>query len=168
METIYLKALLRVVVLALIAIAGTLSFAQETKPQLSISISTPDVVVKVGADIRLDIIVKNTSGREARFARSKGDAEFDYDITVHNKNGQPANKTPYGHKIHSKEPSDTPRHGGMVLIRLNPEQEYVQRITLNKLLEIQEPGTYVIQVERRDSEIKGMLKSNKLVVTVTE
>lgn len=163
-----MRSFARFLPLAIITAGSVSCFAQEAKPPLIISISTPDPVIKLGADIRLDLVIKNTSQQDVRFARSKGDAEFDYEIDARNQNGKEIPETAYGHKIHSKESTNTLRRGGMVLITLVPSQEYTQSTTLNKIYDFSEPGTYVIQVQRRNPEGKTLLKSNKLVVTVVE
>jgi hypothetical protein len=142
-------------------------FAQDVGAPLSINISTPTNIVKAGSEIRLDIVLKNTSRHDVRVVRSKGDAELDYEIDIRDQKGKPTMETPYGRKIHGKDSDATAKTGSWISGTLKPDQEFEQCIVLNKVYDLS-PGTYVIQLQRRDLASKGVVKSNKIVLTVTE
>ncbi|MBI2682463.1 MAG: hypothetical protein HYX26_04475 [Acidobacteriales bacterium] len=144
------------------------SFSQQAQSPLSITISTPRDVLRAGSEIRLDITLVNTSDHGVHIARSTGGPELDYEIEICDLGGKPSVETSYGRKIHGKESERMPRAGSFVSGTLQPGKEFQQQVILNKMYDLSQPGKYVIQVRRFDPTTKAHLKSNKIIVTLTE
>jgi hypothetical protein len=114
-----MKGFLRVIFrLAIYGAVGTCLGEKPTAP-FAIAISTPNHVVNSGSDVRLDIVMTNTSDHEFPIGRAIGDnqAELDYHIRVLDDRGKSAAETEYGRKVYGK---DGFRFGSVFGDRLRP------------------------------------------------
>lgn len=84
--------------------------------QLSISISTPNSVVRIGSPVRVDILAKNMSDHSIRVSKTVAEnrAELDFQVIVNKRNDGDPEETRWGRKVHGKDPEDA--HSGMSIV----------------------------------------------------
>jgi hypothetical protein len=125
------------------------------------------LTVKVGEEVGINIVKRNTSiQREEDCTISHNsmtglDDKFQYD--VRDSSGNPVGKL----AIKSPEPFTMgPSHG----CTLKPGQSQASVATMTRLYDLSRPGKYTIQVSQpvSDNPEDGVVKSNTIVVTVTE
>jgi len=141
--------------------------AQETP--FSLTIGTPQQVVKAGSEVRVDVVLKNTSDHEITLLRSPGTGrgELEFESDVLSEKGNPASQTKYGHGL--KKSGLDAVEGSRIMFRLQPGETYEDSMSLNKLYDLSKPGKYRIELHKRvpDHLGQGVVKSNALVITVT-
>ena len=143
--------------------------AQATEPRYSITISPLNATAKVGSELRVTIVQKNTTGTDQMFwiepaARLHG--ELLYQIDVLQSDGKKAARSKYFQGVRD----DAGRlRGGIglngVALGKKPGESIVSSIDLNELYDLQ-PGEYTVQVYQKDSIAKTTVKSNIITVTV--
>lgn len=140
--------------------------AQCQQRPLSIAISAPQSSLKVGSDVRLEVTLTNTSNR--RMLIKERNPATDYEIDIRDERGTAVPGSDFGRKL--KEPPVIPMNSRNLGIYLRPNESTKESITLSELYDLSRPGKYLIQVERgvSDNPKDGVVKSNKITVTVTE
>lgn len=143
---------------------------QSSKPAFSLSISTPSTTVSKELEVRITIVLTNTSDHELVVPRTKGtmQAERDYTIDVKDANGRSPLTTEYYRAVkHKEQPGDT-----MIVTEsygsfsVEPGHSLQEQAIVNKLFKL-DPGTYIIQAERKDWESGATVQSNPLRLTIT-
>jgi hypothetical protein len=151
-----------------LAWASTICCGQNANPRFSLSIATPLSAVKVGDELRLDIVLTNTSKQEYPIGVEieTNHAERDYQISVVDSEGDSALKVvplllPNGkHKPHMAAGS----HYSRVL---KPGARIDSHAILNRLCDLTKPGEYTIQVKRSDPDSKMIVRSNIITVAIS-
>jgi len=138
----------------------------------SIVITGPQKPVKAGSEVKVEIVLKNTSGRELTIGRTNAvsQAEFHYLIEVRDDQGHPAPDTEYGRRIMGRETKKrTILYGSDAFLTLKPNGTLEDEAVASKLYDLSRPGKCLIQVSRAvPKELGGgIVKSNFVSVTVT-
>jgi hypothetical protein len=163
---IRMKATLFSIVLATASVSLAQSTQANRKPSFSITLSTPDGVVKPGSNVMLEVVLKNTSDQDISAGELLGGAELNYDIDVRDSKGDLATETQYGRRIHGKDPN--PGHGGSGVARaLKPGETQKTKTFLNRVYDLSQPGSYTVQAQTRDPNSNMIVKSNTITFTVT-
>jgi hypothetical protein len=165
-----LEMLLVLAISAHIAMAGPAQ--KSAQASFSVAISAPQTAVKAGSEIKINIILANTSDRQLVITVDRGaQGEFDYTIKLSDSNGHEPPETKYFRAVRGKDASDpgdtttlvvSPSSG---LKGLKPGETFKSTIDLTELYNLQQ-GRYAIQLERFDDKSKTLVKSNKLTVSV--
>ena len=157
------------IVFAIFLIAGWAATAagqaQAAGLPFALSISAEDAVVKPQANLYVNIQMTNTSKHDIDCSGSDigmlgMDVKYHYDVRDSSGNPVPTRQMKHpelatGHfRLCTLKPGKTANSNGNLI---------------TKLYDLSQPGKYVIQVSRDVSEnpIDGMVKSNKITVTVT-
>ena len=150
---------------ALLGIVCVTSAQCQRRP-LSIVISAPQSVLRVGSEVRLEVTLTNTSSR--RMLIQERNSATDYEIDVRDERGTAVPENDYGRKL--KEPPVMPMNSRNFGIYLQPNESTKESIALSDLYDLSRPGKYSIQVERgvSDNPKDGVVKSNKVILTVRE
>jgi hypothetical protein len=161
----FIRLLLFVSVIAAVQLMA--QSAQE--PPFSLTISTPQEIVKAGSEVRVDVVLRNTSDHEITLLRSPGTGrgELEFESDVLGEKGNLASQTKYGQQL--KKSGLNAVEGSRIMFRLQPGETYEDSMSLNKLYDLSKPGKYKIQLHKRVPEHlgQGVVKSNALVITVT-
>jgi hypothetical protein len=131
----------------------------------TIQIEPQNQTVRVGDEVRLHIVLTDTSDQEILIPTSPSStrAEFYYAIQIRRAQGEEVSETDYRH---SAKPS---RHiGSEVLVPIKPGGEMKEETVLSKQFEMP-PGVYTVQLSRpATNESKdAVAKSNAVTITIT-
>ena len=149
------KSLAIFVAVALIGCAPALS-----APNLaSITIKSEHNVVKIGDDVKIEIILKNLSDRAIGLDlvnAAPDHAEFNYNIQMTTPEGKSASRTEYGTSIlpdhdivHNADGIYTFHISSYAFIDLNSKEELQGSVNLEKIFAISEPGSYLVNVSNK-------------------
>jgi len=129
----------------------------------TVAIGAPQDEMKVGADARVTIALRNVSDHPVVFAHRPGvnNPEYSYRIEVKDAAGHLVEETAYGREAlqHQKEESRTVEY-------VQPGKASVQTAHLEKLVEMNRPGRYTVQVFRKDAKSGVEVRSNELTLNV--
>lgn len=147
---------------------NTSSMDQTAKSRISIAILSKQTVAKVGDPIVLDIVVKNIS--EFKFCETNivenNHAEWNgYDVVVKNTVGV---EVPHIVKplLPLRQRPELSASRGKLCI--TPGDTFKESLIANQLVEMSEPGTYLVQVVHRDQGTDTQVTSNALQIRVTQ
>jgi hypothetical protein len=160
----------RLCLLAALPLALSPSFARVADP-FSITLTVPQQEVKAGAEVKAEIMLRNTSSHEISLSRVVGEerAEFEYAVEVRDGRGHLAPETQYGRNLRNRTPApDVPRFFSSLIFALQPGETWAEVAAITKLYDLGRPGKYTIQVSREiPRELgKGTVKSNQITITV--
>jgi hypothetical protein len=139
-----------------------------TKPQtavggaeFTITLSAPDNEVQVGSDARVMITLKNVSDHQILFGHKPGvdSPEFSYRIEVRNAAGKVVEETEYGREAMLRQQSES-----RTVDYVQPGGTSVQTAHIAKLVSLNRPGRYTVQVSRKVGST--VVKSNELTLNV--
>ena len=154
-----LSCIMFVLITSLILVAqnGT---GNQTEEPFSIVITTPDATVRPDGDVAIKIRLTNTSDHpiNASYQVIWGINEgYKYEVRDTNGNVLPRKEQKGG------------AEGSLRFRTLNPGESLQNNVVLSRVYDMSSPGEYVIQVSRNISgnETDGVVKSNKLKITVT-
>jgi hypothetical protein len=139
--------------------------------RFSVQINAPRYRVKAGSEIRIKIILTNTSNREISFYRSTGEAQGElggYTLEVVRSKGKSAPETTYQRILKGESDgrnSIIVASGGYVPVK--PRETLIDEVVVSKLYDLSQPGKYSIHVLRFDELNKSSMKSNSITVTIT-
>jgi hypothetical protein len=157
------------VLLPLLATAavGHAQNAPTYEPTFSIVISTPQEVVKTGAEVRLKIVFTNNSAQPLHYAtgvpgRGTGPG---FEIDVRDREGKRIPETPYGVKTQGKGPHH-PFVGSVFAATVQPEGTVEREVLSSKEYDLSRPDKYTVQVTERNPNPEPS-KSNTMTLTVT-
>jgi hypothetical protein len=152
--------------------------AQLAQPLYTITISTPESVIKVGSEVRLDVTTKNVSNQTIYMFFSTAPGR-DPEIHLRDSKGNPVLETPYGQKVHGTDPNRRPFSGSVFGYQetLKPGETFEEKLNLSEEYDLSKPGEYTIQVRRHDvlseddlkskSRTVAFVKSNTITITIT-
>ncbi|WP_433967807.1 S9 family peptidase [Tunturiibacter gelidiferens] len=129
----------------------------------TVAIGTPQDQVKVGSDAKVTIALRNVSDHPVMFAHRPGanNPEYSYRIVVKDAAGKLVEETAYGREAlqHQQEESRTVEY-------VQPGKAAVQTAHLEKLVNMNRPGRYTVQVFRKDAKSGVVVRSNELTLNV--
>ena len=148
-------------VLLIVLIATCTIPAQDAS--FTLSISAEKASVKAGTDFGVKMLMTNASSQavDCTMASVNGiDQRFRYD--AQDSSGKPIRR------ITKKHPEL--QAGSLALCTLNPGESTTEEVMLSRVFDFTTPGQYEIQVSRPISanEKDGVVKSNKITITVTQ
>jgi hypothetical protein len=138
------------------------AFAQGHPAPFSLSLSADRTEVTAADEVVIKVRMTNTSDHDLNCSSMyAGGVDNAYQYLVKDAEGKPVGKRNRPHP----EIGDA---GSIVLCTLKPGESVTRENRLSRLLDLSHPGKYVIQVARKagDSEGKGTVTSNKLILTV--
>jgi hypothetical protein len=140
-------------------------------PSRSLTISAAQSTVKAGSEVKLKIVVTNTSDHRISVPMTlQNHAEFAYLIEVQDSGGNQAPKTKYHRALRGEksdnEPIDSIKRNGYP-VYLQPGETAEDRVIVDKLYDLTQPGKYNIRVKGKDPESNALIESNTITVTVT-
>ena len=156
------KSLLSLLLIAAMCEATAVGMSGTAQKAFSITIGTEKAAVKTGSQVWVKIQLTNTSNREVDCSAAYVDgvdARYQYD--VRGVGGNPVRKIV---KQHPELVS-----GSIQLCTLKRGESTDGGNDISTLFDMSQPGEYVIQLSRPVSSNPkdGVVKSNKIVVTVT-
>jgi hypothetical protein len=154
-----------------VAIIGTTAWqsmgvlAQTAAPTFSLTIRAPRDVVKVGADLPMDIVLKNISERDQSVALTSPEVTFD--VRAFDSAGQPASKTS-AHRAVRGDDGSWNWSGSAIITTLKPGTVIHQQVSLEKLFNLDRQAKYTVKVRFLDVlGSKTTTTSNSITITVT-
>lgn len=157
-----------------------LALAQSNEAPVSITISADTNVFKAGSEVRIRLVLKNTSSGEIPYKRTLGtgvepNGEFFSQIEVRGSKGQMAPETKYYRLLQGKpdtsakspaveksgtvpatsvRPEPLPMFfGSFTAHMLKPGEFREEDIVVSKLYDLSQPGQYTISASRRLSNV---------------
>ncbi len=159
-----MRILSRFIPLILSLVIFDVSLSPGAQQPFSIVITTAQVTVKVGSEVRVDIQVKNSSDANIMLD-SPGSPSYDMD--VRDSKGEQAPETELMRKIHAPQDPSTRLEGSFVVPILPRGQSVQQYLSVSKFYDISTAGKYTIQLQATDHLSKKSVKSNTITVIVT-
>jgi hypothetical protein len=165
MKAISMKTMVRALAFALACVHLPQVSISQSVPGAKVIISTPNSVMKTGAEIRVDVkIVNNSEGiiRAIKAVGPDGQAEASNEFTVFNEKGV---RVAY----HGPE-----QWLGRITVRLKPGESSNDFVILSKIFDLRKPGKYRVsdmwEVMVPEGEgLKGAtVPSNEIFITVTK
>lgn len=156
--------------LVLIAvISPTNGLSQSTQPRYSITISATKTTFKVGSEVRLQIVQKNTTDLNQQFWIENIETlhgEYVFLINATRVDGMNVPRSKYFREVRDEAGNFMPGTAGNGMsIMKKPGESIQSSIDLNELYEL-ESGKYTIYVYQKDKISKNTIKSNTLTVTL--
>jgi hypothetical protein len=151
----------------------------QTEPAFSLSITAPRDSVESGSEIRVKVVLTNTSSNEIHVPADKSRAAELAGYSFEVRDGE--NKTPLITRYYwvvsgGKAPKEAiaPDDGKEFVVlggwgeaNVKPGKTTEDTADVSKLYDLRKPGKYAIHAERTDGISKTVVKSNTIVVTVT-
>jgi hypothetical protein len=160
-----MRIMLQCVLLALLISFSAKPLLANTAP-FSIEISTQKSSVKSGQEVKIHVVLTNTSGLPLAVTGALHQGVY-YSVRVINENGMPPpSKESDPHKYTVKI-----NPGALVIKHLKPGDAEEATVRLNDLYDITIPGTYLVRVNRsvEEGDSKGtVVQSNLIRLTVTQ
>jgi hypothetical protein len=165
-----------------LVVAGLVMFGNSAQPQTvataglplqaySLTIRSKQVLFKIGDEIRIEVVWKNTSNRPVQGAPVIPTAEANYIAYVEDDRCNPATETRLGRLNRTgKDESgrETVTVGQSAPIGwLQPGEPMTEQIVLNKLCDLSKPGRYSVRVQMRTGSV-GAPKSNAITIQITD
>jgi hypothetical protein len=162
-----MNILIKVALLSALTVAPEIVTAQGVQPAepwFSVTIAGPKANLSVGSDVKLRVLFVNNTDKDIRFPGA-GPARSGpvFDIDVRDSGGKPLLETPYGLKMHGKDPH--PWSGSAFAATARPGDKIEEELILSKEYDISKPGNYTVQVLERNPKFAAV-KSNSITITV--
>jgi hypothetical protein len=143
-------------------LAPTIAATQVTpSPPVSVTISAPSSDVKAGSELKLDVVVTNTSDEQVGLTTWPEDFRVD----VLDSNGKVVGKAQEpGGSTTNRKALNFPAQGSSQGITLAPHGVFRLREDLSKEFDLSKPGKYTVQAIRMYG--KTAVKSNTVTITV--
>jgi hypothetical protein len=138
-----------------------------TQAPFSLNISAKDDTVRAGSEVRVKIVLTNTSNREIYIIHEKASdvgEQAGFTLDVRDAGGMVVPFTRYGQLFFNHEAVTL---GAPSPFDLKPGKTLKDEIIVSKLFDLSKPGKYSIQVKRQDDSSTAVVKSNTITVTVT-
>jgi len=153
--------------LAILGVPANAVTGQSSQPCFSISLSTPQSVVKSGFEVKAEVTLRII--RTCSFSWDWREAEFYYTIDVRDSNGNPPPESNYS-KVIKGTYTGRPEHifvNGRLGVEsmAQPGRTRTDDLYLDNLYDLSPPGSYTVQVSRSDGESKTRVKSNTVTIT---
>ncbi|MGH9561435.1 MAG: hypothetical protein ACRD3S_08265 [Terracidiphilus sp.] len=143
--------------------------ATNSQPEMSLTLSSSQSVMKAGGPVLLTVTVKNISDHVVGVEENRASMqEINYRVTVLDKSGKEASTTALHRMLRGKPSEGDPVsvfNSSELLIPLDPGKTLTDPIDLSKLYSLS-PGTYSVQVERTFDSQQTPVQSNTLTITV--
>lgn len=156
----------KVAIFAFMSGSAAMSYAQNA--EFALCISTPQTTVKSGADIPVDIKIRNISNHGIPIFVSPGESgiALAFDVIVLDDTGAKVAETAAGLQAHGKTNRPNMISGGTMRIAVGGNREYTTHI--DKIFNISISGQYTVQVQKLDKVSNIVVKSNILSFTVIQ
>ena len=167
-EHILQNLTLLLITLSALAVKLPAQAAPTPSPAYTLTIRTDHEMVSAGAEIRVEIVLMNTSQTTilSERAKSKDAAEKAFYIpVVLGPNGLPAPLTKYGREVIKGEGTFI---GSSAAMPVKPGETQEHQLVLTNLVDLSQPGKYSIMVKRWDLDSKSDIQSNIIYVTVSK
>jgi hypothetical protein len=143
--------------------------AQTSAPSFTLEAAMPATPIPAGSSIPLTTTVTNTSTYDVpilvEYRRGFPDqVRGRIAVEVVDAQGQPVPRTEYGESIRL-EPGYFQQRGPIALT-LKPAGTYREEADLGKAFELQAPGTYTVEAQKRDQVSGAIIRSNKITFRV--
>jgi hypothetical protein len=162
-----MKILVKSALLSTLVVITGMIAAQGSPPAelwFSVTISTPETSVRAGSDVKLKVIFANDTEKDLHFgAGGPGRGGPVFDIDIRDSDDKPVSETPYGLKMHGKDPH--PFAGSVFSATLHHGETMEEELILNKEYDLSKPGKYTVQVKERNPVFQTV-KSNTIAITV--
>ena len=137
---------------------------QVANQPLSLAISAPEHVVKVGSELKIRTTLTNVTNHVITLRDSI--RACDYPVHVREGSGSLAPETDYQRSLQCNARFTESRN---ILVILKPRESREDEIIINHLFELNSPGNYSVQVSRRIPKELGPepINSNTITITVT-
>jgi hypothetical protein len=130
-----------------------------TAAPLPVTVSLAANVVKSGAEVRVDVTLKNTSKMNFDFIYAGGDP-LRCLVAVHDASGNPAAETEQGRALQARHAG---WNGPPMRYSLAPGETQTRACTVSDVYDLTHPGKYAIEAQQLDG---SPVKSNAVTVTV--
>jgi hypothetical protein len=144
------------------------------EPSLSVTIRLTQDTVRAGSEVRVKIVMKNVTDHQIRIpgkAEVRGDdvVPANCHATVTDAKGARAPLTNYGEKMWGR-PLEEGHEGTWVFgtMEAGEERPFTSDLILSRLYDLSKPGKYTVQVRYPDGDGHGVVKSNKVTLTITQ
>ncbi|WP_433984600.1 prolyl oligopeptidase family serine peptidase [Tunturiibacter empetritectus] len=129
----------------------------------TVAIGAPQDEVKLGSDAKVTIALRNVSDHQVAFAHRPGanNPEFSYRIEVKDAKGHAVALTAYGREALQHQQEET-----RMVEYVQPGKAAVQTAHLEKLVNMNRPGRYTVQVFRKDAKSGTVVRSNELTMNI--
>jgi hypothetical protein len=126
---------------------------------------------KVGEEIRINILWKNTSDQPVSVAPVIPTAETSYKVFVEDEKGNLAAETKLGRRLRTGKDE-----AGQTTVSVfetapirsvQPGESLNEEVVLNKLYDLSKPGKYTVRVQSQ-SDLNGSAKSDPITITITD
>ncbi len=172
----YLKLLARLIIFSLSCVASHHAYGQcsqpkqDAKPATVLAITAAQESIAAGSPVWVELTVTNKSKHEISLWREVSGRDFQVEVKDHK--GKFAKDTKYGYSRNGRaDPARlTPEDlsGSGACVTLGPGKSLSYKLDISKLYDLTQPGEYTIQAERSDSESTATVKSNKIVIKLTD
>jgi len=142
--------------------------ANVPKPQVSVTISSPNVATKIGSPILVKVTITNISDHDMIVpALPLEDLRSQFRIEVRDSQGNEVSlRKPLHPSTMPPKPEDLPM-GGQRGIFLPPGGSSVFDVDLLQIFNLNQPGNYTVQAKHFNGPDKSWVKSNTISLTVT-
>ncbi len=130
--------------------------AQSTEPGYLLALSAPSASLTAGADIKVDVTMKNTSDHDVFYMVDPSGKLSPFSFDVRDAQGGAVPKVP-------RKPGPG-ASGSYFRATLHPGESIQRERTLGKEFDLSKPGRYTIHVERQDDDV--VVRSNVITITV--
>jgi hypothetical protein len=147
-------------VLEVLAVHGQSAISKPLQAPFTLTISVADAVVKAGTPVQVKVRMTNISDHDVNVSGSyDGPVNISYRYDVRDSAGRPAKSRQHNNPI----------SGHSRIRTLKPGESTEDMTLVTEEFDMANPGVYVIQLSRpaTDNPKEGVVKSNKLEVTVT-
>jgi len=155
----YLKRMLILIILAVSAASST----QSSAPPFTLTLGTEENSVKAGAEVKVDITLRNSSNRAMHI--SYGLSEIDYAFDVRDSQNRIPPETEFARKSKGR-----PHFWSDTVFYLQPGESLPKALlVVSKFYDLSRLDKYTIQVSRAvPKELGGgVIKSNFITIAVT-
>jgi hypothetical protein len=142
----------------------------QPKASYSLTIRASRPEYRLGSQVVLEVITKNTSEHEIHSAPVDWvSSPGAFAIELLDAAGQPVAATPLGDAIQKGEAlwSDSSQLSATERPILKPGGSRMDEIHLDALFNLKRPGKYTVQVHRRDENTQVKVNSNTITITIT-
>lgn len=152
------------------AMVGSPAGVSASQQPFSIKIALAQNIVKSGSEIKLQIMLTNTSDHNISVSRAIDDTSAEvagYRVEVLDDRRNVPPETKYQRILRGEEPPTGPFTWSALGGPLSPGKSVKDTMIVNKFFDLTKPGKYTIQVRRTDPASKVTVRSNTIEVTVT-
>lgn len=135
---------------------------------IEIELTSAGIRTKAGTPLSIWVAVRNGLGKPVEIKQSEGgqDAEAEYKLSIRNVDGTSPPLTEYGKEIY--QGGDVFTTGVFRSTVLQPGSAVVEEVSLDKVFDLSQAGTYAVQVARKiGSEVHApYIQSNSIMITI--